>query len=37
MRVFANYMRDKMTNKQYKKQKKRDLGLAAIDTHVIFR
>lgn len=36
MRVFASYMRDKMTNKQYKKQKLRDLGLAAIDTHVIF-
>ena len=37
MRVFASYMKDKMTNKQYKKQKQRDLGLAAIDTHVIFK
>ena len=36
MRVFARYMKDKMTNKQYKKTAKRDLGLAAIDTHVIF-
>ena len=36
MRVFSNYMKDKMTSKQYKKQKPRDLGLAAIDTAVIF-
>jgi hypothetical protein len=29
-------MKDKMTSKQHKKQKLRDLGLAAIDSHVIF-
>ena len=36
MRVFAAYMKDKMTNKQYRKEKLRDLGLAAIDSHVVF-
>ena len=36
MRAFAKYMKDKMISKQYKKEKKRDLGLAAVDTHVIF-
>ena len=36
MRAFAQYMQEKMTSKQYKKQKLRDLGLAAIDSYVIF-
>ena len=36
MRAFAQYMKEKMTSKQYKKQQLRDLGLAAIDSYVIF-
>ena len=36
MRAFAQYMKEKMTNKQYKKEKLRDLGLAAINSYVIF-
>lgn len=36
LRTFAQYMKDKMTSRQIKKTKKRDLGLAAIDSYVIF-
>ena len=36
MRAYAIFMKDKMTNKQYRKEKLRDLGLAAIDSHVVF-
>ena len=36
MDTFVRYISDKMTSKQLKKVHLRDLGLAAIDTKVIF-
>ena len=36
MRAFAKYMKDKMESKNVKKTKLRDLGLAAIDSYVMF-
>ena len=36
IKTFSQYMKDVFVSKQFKKPKQRDLGLAAIDSHVIF-
>ena len=36
MHAFARFMSEKMENKQYKRETLRDLGLAAVDSFVIF-
>ena len=36
METFAQYMKEKMTSRHTKKLEKKDLGLAAVNSHVIF-
>jgi len=36
MRAFAKFMSEKMESKQYKRETLKDLGLAAVDSFVIF-
>ena len=36
METFAQYMKEKMTARHTKKLEKKDLGLAAVNSHVIF-
>lgn len=36
MRAFARFMSEKMESKHYKRETLRDLGLAAVESYVIF-